>query len=145
MMKMASYTFSVTHGNKEAVGASSMLLLQSFLELELFEHGSANPFVSLVSSVDFRLGQLRGSTLDSVYAKNALVTQFNNLLSIFGSVKDWQVPEKDIRQSLDEAVPKVVEFINQSIIAIQAGNQADAIKAIESARAELVKHSNLQF
>lgn len=145
MMKMASHTFSVTHGNKEAVGASSMLLLQSFLELELFEHGSANPFVALVSSIDFRLGQLRGSSLDSMYSKNALITQFNNLLSIFGSVKNWTVPEKDIRQNLDIAIPKAVEFINQSIIAIQAGNQADAIKAIESARAELVKHSNLQF
>lgn len=122
-----------------------MILLHALLDLELVEHGSANPFVALVSSVEFRINQLKGMPVDSPAAKSSTISQLSNLLKILGSVKGWVVPEKAIRKNLDIVVPVVVDYINAAIAAVKQGNMIKVIGSLKSAREELVKHSHLKF
>ena len=122
-----------------------MILLHALLDLELVEHGSANPFVALVSSVEFRINQLKGMPVDSPTAKSSTISQLSNLLRILDSVKDWVVPEKDIRKNLDIAVPVIVDHINAAIAAVKLGNMIKVIGSLKSAREELVKQSHLEF
>lgn len=122
-----------------------MILLQALLEIDMFEHGSANPFVSLVSSVEFRINQLKGASIDSPLAKKSFVSQLSNLLQLLGSVKKWTVPQDDIRKELDLAVKEATECINNAIESIEKGNNSMAIKHLMTAREQLVQHSHLEF
>ena len=122
-----------------------MILLQALLEIDMFEHGSANPFVSLVSSVEFRINQLKGASIDSPLAKKSSVSQLSNLLQLLGSVKKWTVPQDDIRKELDFAVKEATECINNAIESIEKGNNSMAIKHLMTAREQLVQHSHLEF
>ena len=122
-----------------------MILLHALLELELVEHGSANPFVALVSAVEFRTSQLKGMPIDSSIAKNGTISQLSNLLKILDSVKDWVVPEGDIRKNLDIAVPIVKKHINAAISAVKHGNMIEVFSSLKTAREILVKHSHLTF
>ena len=123
----------------------SMILLHSLLETELVEHGSANPFVALVSSVEFRINQLKGMPIDSSTAKSSTISQLSNLLKILDSVKNWVVPEKDIRKNLDIAVPVVEDHVKAAIAAVNIGNMIKVVNSLRAAREELIKHSHLEF
>lgn len=123
----------------------SMILLHALQELELVEHGSANPFVALVSAVEFRTSQMKGMPITSPVAKDGTISQLNNLLKILDSVKDWIVPEEHIRKNLDVAVPVAEKHINAAIGAVKRGNMIDVFDSLKAAREVLVKHSHLTF
>lgn len=122
-----------------------MLLLHALLELELVEHGSANPFVALVSAVEFRTSQMKGLPIDTSICKDSTISQLSNLLKILDSVKDWVVPESDIRKNLDIAVPIAETHINAAIDSVRSGNMIEVFKSLAAARDILVKHSHLKF
>lgn len=111
---------------------------------QILEQGSANPFVSLVASMEFYTNQLRGISM-SPLTKKSLISQLANLCHILDSVKNWTVPEKDIRKNLDLAIPEAKYYVNSATTSIESGNLQDAEADLKAARNELVKRSQLKF
>ena len=122
-----------------------MILMHAMLELELVEHGSANPFVALVSAIEFRTSQLKGMPLSSPLAKESAVSQLENLLKILGSVKKLVVPESNIRSNLNTAVPLAEKHINGAIDAVKKGDMIEVFSNLNAASSELIKYSHLTF
>lgn len=79
------------------------------------------------------------------FAKKAMSSQLTNLIQILDSVKDWVVPEEDIRKNLDIAVSVVKINIISAIAAIEKGDLTTAVSELKSAKTELIKHSHLEF
>ena len=76
------------------------------------------------------------------FAKKAMSSQLTNLIQILDSVKDWVVPEEDIRKNLDIAVSVVKINIISAIAAIEKGDLTTAVSELKSAKTELIKHSH---
>lgn len=119
--------------------------MHAMLELELVEHGSANPFVALVSAIEFRTSQLKGMPLSSTLAKESAISQLENLLKILDSVKKWVVPESNIRSNLNTAVPLAEKHINGAIDAVKKGDMIEVFSNLNAASSELIKYSHLTF
>jgi len=112
----------------------------------LREHSSANPFVSLVSSIDLKMSQIMTSLGEpNLTAARSLAQQLNNLLSLITSVSSWIIPEPKLKSALTAALPVVKKQVEQAIVAINALNFRGALERLQVGRNELVIRSRLSF
>jgi hypothetical protein len=88
---------------------------------------------------------MKGMPITSPVAKDGTISQLKNLLKILDSVKDWVVPESNIRKNLEIAVPEAEKHINATIDAVKSGNMIEVFDSLKAARTVLVKHSQLEF
>lgn len=114
---------------------------------DLLEYGSANPFVSLISSVDLRLRQLKscGSQQPSKMFIDSLTRQLSDFDDLVTSAANWVIPEQDLREKFQSALPALKKATASAVASVRHGDFEAAVEVLLAARSSIVKHSGLTF
>jgi hypothetical protein len=113
---------------------------------DLYEHGTANPFVSLVSSLDFRISQLMQAQRHPLPSFISSVDrQLHELYKLIDSAKRWEIPEEGLHKQLHFALPIVLQHITSVISLVKAGHIDRAVKLLDVARDKFAERSGLKF
>ena len=111
----------------------------------LVEHGSANPFVGIVSAIDLRIQEVKTavSGKSSKIFKNSIESQLKDLMKFLESGSNWIIPEPKLRRDIHEALPIIKKHVSAALVSVN--NASQALKHLMTAREITVKRSHLKF
>src|ERR1017187_3393371 len=88
---------------------------------DLLEYATANPFVGIVSSLDFHIKEVsvavNASNTSSIFT-NSLVRQLTDLNKLLDSAFNWNVPDPKLRSDLHGALPVILKHVASAITAL---------------------------